>query len=110
MNTNITGFRWFSKICALDESSLNIGRVKESFPALSYCKDSRQWEEHALINLIPTNCSSMMNGCKMFAFIELVVALMYRIRGIPKLTIFLSCVCYVALIVCFEEHANLSTY
>ena len=31
MNTNTTGFRWFSKIfayCALDVSSLSIGRVK----------------------------------------------------------------------------------
>ena len=29
MNTNITGFRWFSKIFeSLDESSLSIGRVK----------------------------------------------------------------------------------
>ena len=30
MNTNMTGFRWFSKIFAdtLDESSLSIGRVK----------------------------------------------------------------------------------
>ena len=30
MNTNITGFRWFSKSlrpCALDESSLSIGNV-----------------------------------------------------------------------------------
>ena len=31
MNTNMTGFRWFSKIFAslcLDESSLSIGRVR----------------------------------------------------------------------------------
>ena len=31
MSTNMTGFRWFSKIlhhCALDESSLSIIRVK----------------------------------------------------------------------------------
>ena len=27
MNTNMTGFRWSSKIFALDESSLSIGRV-----------------------------------------------------------------------------------
>ena len=33
MNTKMTGFRWLSKTfasCALDESSLSIGRVKES--------------------------------------------------------------------------------
>ena len=32
MNTNMTGFRWFSKnfhACALDENSLSIRRVKE---------------------------------------------------------------------------------
>ena len=30
MNTNMTGFRWFSSLhpCALDKSSLSIGRVK----------------------------------------------------------------------------------
>ena len=31
MNTNMTGFRWFSKIVslsALDDSNLSIGRVK----------------------------------------------------------------------------------
>ena len=31
MNTNMTGFRWFQKYlhpCALDKSSLSIGRVK----------------------------------------------------------------------------------
>ena len=28
MNTNMAGFRWFSKIFALGESSLSIGRVK----------------------------------------------------------------------------------
>ena len=28
MDTNMTGFRWFMHSCALDESSLNIGRVK----------------------------------------------------------------------------------
>ena len=27
MNTNMTGFRWFSKIFALDENMLSIGRV-----------------------------------------------------------------------------------
>ena len=34
MNTNMTRFRWFSKIlrpCALDESSLSIGRFKTAF-------------------------------------------------------------------------------
>ena len=33
MNTNMTGFSWFSKSlrpCALDESSLSIGKVKVS--------------------------------------------------------------------------------
>ena len=28
INTNMTGFRWFSKYCALEESSLHIGGVK----------------------------------------------------------------------------------
>ena len=40
MNTNVTGFRWFSKIllpCALDESSLSIGRVTSN--ESSYCAD-----------------------------------------------------------------------
>ena len=35
LNTNMTGFRWSSKIvhlCALDESSLSIGRVKLIVP------------------------------------------------------------------------------
>ena len=34
MNTNVTGFRCFSKIfapCGLDESSLSIGRVKKDY-------------------------------------------------------------------------------
>ena len=31
MNTNMTGFRGFFHSCALDESSLSIGRVKEGF-------------------------------------------------------------------------------
>ena len=30
MNTNLTGFQWFSKIFALDESSLSVGRVKDA--------------------------------------------------------------------------------
>ena len=41
-NTNITRFRWFSKSlhpCALDESSLSIGRVK--------CRLSEAWENLA---------------------------------------------------------------
>ena len=38
MNTNMTGFRWFStslRPCALDKSSLSIGRVKEILGILS---------------------------------------------------------------------------
>ena len=46
MNTNMTGFRWFSKIlnpCALDESSLFIGRVNSQNESYSpkYAKKSR---------------------------------------------------------------------
>ena len=38
INTNIRGFRWFSKIlshCSLDESSLSIGWVKKDGPKFS---------------------------------------------------------------------------
>ena len=41
MNTNMTGFRWVSKIlrpCALDESSLSIGRVKTYAGGGLFCK------------------------------------------------------------------------
>ena len=43
MNTNMTGFRWFSKslcTCALDESSLSTGRVKV---LLLVCVDRKHW-------------------------------------------------------------------
>ena len=39
MNTNMIGFRWFSKIFAslcLDESSLSIGRVKKNLQIFSH--------------------------------------------------------------------------
>ena len=39
MNTNMTGFRWFSKIvhpCALEESSLSIERVNQLFKELHF--------------------------------------------------------------------------
>ena len=36
MNTNMTGFRWFSKVfVSLDESSLSIGRVKKNLSGLA---------------------------------------------------------------------------
>ena len=41
MYTNMTGFGWFSKIlcpCALDESSLSIGRVKVMAPGVYMLK------------------------------------------------------------------------
>ena len=44
MNTNMTGFRWFSNIlrpCALDESSLSIGRVNEQPAAAEGCQAFR---------------------------------------------------------------------
>ena len=40
MNTNMTGFRWFSKIFAsLDESSLSIQRVKNNKSGLAVVLD-----------------------------------------------------------------------
>ena len=42
MNTNMTGLRWFSQslcACALDESSLCIGRVKSTSALTSTCDD-----------------------------------------------------------------------
>ena len=39
MNTNMTGFRWFSKIfaiCPLDESSFSIGRVNCALLSLTH--------------------------------------------------------------------------
>ena len=40
MNTNMTGFRWFSNHpCAFDESSLSIGRVKEKLHQSCPCSE-----------------------------------------------------------------------
>ena len=63
MNTNTTGFRLFSKSwlpCALDESSLKIGSVKEKYKHQRVCSDSRMFHDVVtdrslvLTSLLPT--------------------------------------------------------